>query len=108
VRSFTLGYPRHQRPQFELFVDAAMSGTFRHGKVRIPEVYLAPSVGGLVDLRVGGDCQKAIGARLESVQNSANSQCHSFEKNPILEGFSNFNDGFTDAETCNQLNLFDF
>src|SRR5208283_2568952 len=31
-----------------------------------------------------------------------------FEKTPILEGFSNFNDGFTDAETCNQLNLFDF
>ena len=25
-----------------------------------------------------------------------------FEKTPILEGFSNFNDGFTDAETCNQ------
>ena len=31
-----------------------------------------------------------------------------FEKNPILEGFSNFNDEFTDAGTCNQLNLFDF
>src|SRR5437879_2621548 len=31
-----------------------------------------------------------------------------FEKTPILEGFSNFNDGFTDAEPCNQLNLFDF
>ena len=31
-----------------------------------------------------------------------------FEKIPILEGFSNFNDEFTDAETCNQLNLFDF
>lgn len=31
-----------------------------------------------------------------------------FEKKPILEGFSNFNGGFTDAETCNQLNLFDF
>ena len=86
MRSFTLGYPRHQRPQFELFVDAAMSGTFRHRKVRIPEVYLAPSVGGLVDLRVGGDCQKAIGARLESVQNSANSQCHSFRKKPNFRG----------------------
>ena len=36
-----LGYPRHQRPQFEgLFVHAAMSGTFRRRKVRIPEVYL--------------------------------------------------------------------
>ena len=45
-----------------------------------------PSVGGLVDLRVGGDCQKAIGARLESVQNSANSQCHSFRKNPNFRG----------------------
>ena len=31
-----------------------------------------------------------------------------FEKTPILEGFSNFSDGFTDAEPCNQLNLFDF
>jgi hypothetical protein len=31
-----------------------------------------------------------------------------FEKTPILEGFSNFNDGFTDAEPRNQLNLFDF
>ena len=31
-----------------------------------------------------------------------------FEKTPILEGFSNFNDEFTDAETCIQLNLFDF
>ena len=36
-----LGYPRHQRPQFEgLFVHAAMSGTFRRRKVRIPGVYL--------------------------------------------------------------------
>jgi hypothetical protein len=36
-----LGYPRHQRPQFEgLFVHAAISGTFRRRKVRIPEVYL--------------------------------------------------------------------
>ena len=31
-----------------------------------------------------------------------------FEKTPILEGFSNFNDEFTDAESCIQLNLFDF
>ena len=31
-----------------------------------------------------------------------------FEKTPILEEFSNFNDGFTDAEPCIQLNLFDF
>jgi len=31
-----------------------------------------------------------------------------FEKTPILEGFSNFNDGFTDAELGNQLKLFDF
>ena len=31
-----------------------------------------------------------------------------FEKTPILEGFSNFSDGFTDAEPCIQLNLFDF
>jgi hypothetical protein len=31
-----------------------------------------------------------------------------FEKTPILEGFSNFNDGLTDAYPCNQLNLFDF
>jgi hypothetical protein len=31
-----------------------------------------------------------------------------FEKTHILEEFSNFNDGFTDAEPCNQLNLFDF
>ena len=31
-----------------------------------------------------------------------------FEKTPILEGFSNFSDGFTDAEACIQLNLFDF
>ena len=36
-----LGYPRHQRPQFEgFFVRAAMSGTFRGRKVRIPEVYV--------------------------------------------------------------------
>jgi len=31
-----------------------------------------------------------------------------FEKTPILEGFSNFSDGFTDAEPRIQLNLFDF
>jgi hypothetical protein len=31
-----------------------------------------------------------------------------FEKNPILEGFSNFNDEFLDADSCMQLNLFDF
>ena len=31
-----------------------------------------------------------------------------FEKSTILEGFSNFSDEFTDAETCIQLNLFDF
>ncbi len=31
-----------------------------------------------------------------------------FEKTPILEGFSNFNDEFPDAESCMQLNLFDF
>ena len=31
-----------------------------------------------------------------------------FEKTPILEGFSNFNDGSTDADPRNQLNLFDF
>ena len=41
ARFHCLGYPRHQRPQFEgLFVHAAMSGTFRRRKVRIPEVYL--------------------------------------------------------------------
>ena len=31
-----------------------------------------------------------------------------FEKTPILEGFSNFSDEFTDTEPCLQLNLFDF
>src|SRR2546427_9543561 len=31
-----------------------------------------------------------------------------FEKTPILEGFSNFSDEFTDADPCIQLNLFDF
>jgi hypothetical protein len=31
-----------------------------------------------------------------------------FEKTPILEGFSNFSDGFPDDESCMQLNLFDF
>ena len=31
-----------------------------------------------------------------------------FEKTPILEGFSNFSDEFTDTEPCIQLNLFDF
>jgi len=31
-----------------------------------------------------------------------------FEKTPILEGFSNFSDEFSDAESCMQLNLFDF
>ena len=31
-----------------------------------------------------------------------------FEKNPILEGFSNFSDEFPDPESCMQLNLFDF
>jgi len=31
-----------------------------------------------------------------------------FEKTPILEGFSNFNDEFPDSESCIQLNLFDF
>jgi hypothetical protein len=31
-----------------------------------------------------------------------------FEKSPILEGFSNFNDEFSDAESCMRLNLFDF
>ncbi len=31
-----------------------------------------------------------------------------FEKTPILEGFSNFNDRSLDAESCIQLSLFDF
>jgi hypothetical protein len=31
-----------------------------------------------------------------------------FEKTPILEGFSNFNDEFSDTESCIQLNLFEF
>jgi hypothetical protein len=31
-----------------------------------------------------------------------------FEKNPILEGFSNFSDQITDAEPRIQSNLFDF
>jgi transposase len=31
-----------------------------------------------------------------------------FEKTPILEGFPNFTDGFTDAQPRNQLNLSDF
>jgi Domain of unknown function (DUF4372)/Transposase DDE domain len=31
-----------------------------------------------------------------------------FEKTPILEGFSNFSDEFSDGESCMQLNLFDF
>jgi hypothetical protein len=31
-----------------------------------------------------------------------------FEKTPILEGFSSFNDEFSDSESCMQLNLFDF
>jgi hypothetical protein len=31
-----------------------------------------------------------------------------FEKTPILEGCSSFSDGFTDNESCMQLNLFDF
>src|ERR1700686_3913483 len=31
-----------------------------------------------------------------------------FEKTPILEGFSNFSDEFLDADSCMQLNLFDF
>ena len=31
-----------------------------------------------------------------------------FEKIPILEGFSNFNDEFPDNGSCIQLNLFDF
>jgi hypothetical protein len=31
-----------------------------------------------------------------------------FEKTPILERFSNFNDQFPDTEPCMQLNLFDF
>jgi len=43
-------------------------------------------------LRARGDCQKATGARPEPVQNSADSQCHSFRKTPILEAFSNFSD----------------
>ena len=55
----------------------------RNGSV---PVYLAPSVGGLIGLRAGSDCQKATGARLESVQNSANSQRHRFRKNPNFRG----------------------
>ena len=31
-----------------------------------------------------------------------------FEKTPILEGFSNYKDEFSDADPCMQLNLFDF
>ena len=31
-----------------------------------------------------------------------------FEKTPISEGFSSFNDEFSDGESCMQLNLFDF
>src|SRR5882762_8485065 len=45
-----------------------------------------PSLGGLIGLRARGDCQKATGARPEPVQNSADSQCHSFRKNPNSRG----------------------
>jgi hypothetical protein len=31
-----------------------------------------------------------------------------FEKTPLSEGFSSFNDEFSDSESCMQLNLFDF
>ena len=31
-----------------------------------------------------------------------------FEKTPILQGFSNFSEGFADADSCIQLSLFDF
>jgi Domain of unknown function (DUF4372)/Transposase DDE domain len=45
-----------------------------------------PSVGGLIGLRARGDCQKATGAGPELVQNSADSQRHSFRKNPNSRG----------------------
>jgi hypothetical protein len=52
-------------------------------------------LGGLIGLRAGGDCQKAIGAGPEPVQNSADSQRHSFRKNAYVR---NQPTGLTDPQ----------
>jgi hypothetical protein len=75
-----LGYPRHQRPQFEgLFVHAAMSGTFRRRKVRIPEVYLGKEniglqIGFVVDDRKDESQMgpRLVAARRRSVWHGSN------------------------------------
>src|SRR5882762_8993564 len=44
------------------------------------------SVGRPLSLRLGGDRQKATRARAKPLQNSANSQCDDFRKNPDIRG----------------------
>src|SRR6266480_547884 len=44
------------------------------------------SVGRPLSLRLGGDRQKATRARAKPLQNSANSQCDDFRKNPYIRG----------------------
>ena len=66
------------------------------------------SLGGRLRLRAGGDCQKQLGLELSLYKILQILSVTVFEKTPILEGFSNFSDEFSDAESCMQLNLFDF
>jgi len=82
------------RWKVELFFSLDQTAPAHQGFLRhLGERGEDPSLGGLIGLRARGDCQKATGARPEPVQNSADSQRHSFrEKTPILEGFSNFSD----------------
>jgi len=75
------------RWKVELFFSLDQTAPTHQGFLRhLGERGEDPSLGGLSGLRARGDRQKATGARPEPVQNSADSQRHSFRKKPNSRG----------------------
>jgi len=59
-------------------------------------------------LCAGGDVKKQLGLELSLYKILQILSVTVFEKTPILEGFSHFNDQFPDTEPCMQLNYSTF
>lgn len=79
-------------------------GVLRHLREHSEDVGLSGRVG----VRAGGNCKKQLGLDLSLYKTLQILSVTAFQKTPILAGFFNFNDKFTDTEPCIQLNLFDF